>query len=130
MVSSSSAVTVATGNAVNALFELGIAPDMLVHLACSAESIHQRIRTNVGGDRAGRQDDDLAAVQKRLAIFTARTAPLVDHYRRQNVAIETIEIGATTTAEDVRRILVARWAGRPVEDSNHVENPGCRTATH
>lgn len=35
--SSSSAVTVATKNAINALYDLGIAPDMLVHLACQAE---------------------------------------------------------------------------------------------
>jgi hypothetical protein len=35
--SSSSAVTVATKNAVNALFEIGIPPDLLVHLACQAE---------------------------------------------------------------------------------------------
>jgi NDP-sugar pyrophosphorylase family protein len=34
---SSSAVTVAVKNAVNALFELGIPPDLLVHLACQAE---------------------------------------------------------------------------------------------
>lgn len=35
--SSSSAVTVATKNAINALFEIGIPPDVLVHLACQAE---------------------------------------------------------------------------------------------
>ncbi len=35
--SSSSAVTVATKNAINALFNLGIPPDLLVHLACQAE---------------------------------------------------------------------------------------------
>jgi len=35
--SSSSAVTVATKNAINALFDLGIPPDPLVHLACQAE---------------------------------------------------------------------------------------------
>jgi hypothetical protein len=35
--SSSSAVTVAVKNAINTLFQLGIAPDMLVHLACQAE---------------------------------------------------------------------------------------------
>jgi hypothetical protein len=35
--SSSSAVTVATKNALNALFDLGIPPDLLVHLACQAE---------------------------------------------------------------------------------------------
>lgn len=35
--SSSSAVTVATKNALNALFDFGISPDLLVHLACQAE---------------------------------------------------------------------------------------------
>ena len=35
--SSSSAVTVAVKNAMNSLFELGISPDLLVHLACQAE---------------------------------------------------------------------------------------------
>jgi hypothetical protein len=35
--SSSSAVTVATKNAINALFDLRIPPDLLVHLACQAE---------------------------------------------------------------------------------------------
>jgi hypothetical protein len=35
--SSSSAVTVATKNAINALFDLGIPSDLMVHLACQAE---------------------------------------------------------------------------------------------
>ncbi len=35
--SSSSAVTVAVKNAINSLFEIGISPDLLVHLACQAE---------------------------------------------------------------------------------------------
>jgi len=35
--SSSSAVTVATKNAINALFDFGISPDLLIHLACQAE---------------------------------------------------------------------------------------------
>ncbi len=35
--SSSSAVTVATKNTINALFGLGISPDLLVHLSCQAE---------------------------------------------------------------------------------------------
>ena len=34
---SSSAVTVATKNSINSLFEIGIPPDLLVHLACQAE---------------------------------------------------------------------------------------------
>ena len=35
--SSSSAVTVSAKNAVNALFDLNLPPDLLVHLACQAE---------------------------------------------------------------------------------------------
>jgi hypothetical protein len=35
--SSSSAVTVATKNSINSLFNIGISPDLLVHLACQAE---------------------------------------------------------------------------------------------
>ena len=35
--SSSSAVTVAVKNAINSLYEVGITPDLLVHLACQAE---------------------------------------------------------------------------------------------
>ncbi len=35
--SSSSAVTVATKNAINSLFDLGISPDLMVHLSCQAE---------------------------------------------------------------------------------------------
>jgi hypothetical protein len=35
--SSSSAVTVATKNAINSLYDIGISPDLLVHLACQAE---------------------------------------------------------------------------------------------
>ncbi len=35
--SSSSAVTVATKNAINSLFNIGITPDLMVHLACQAE---------------------------------------------------------------------------------------------
>ncbi len=35
--SSSSAVTLAVKNAINALFNLGLSPDLLVHLACQAE---------------------------------------------------------------------------------------------
>ncbi|MCE5347847.1 MAG: NTP transferase domain-containing protein [Bacteroidales bacterium] len=35
--SSSSAMTVATKNAINSLFEMGIPPDLMVHLACQAE---------------------------------------------------------------------------------------------
>lgn len=57
--SSSSAVTVAVKNAINAFFEMGIPPDLLVHLACQAEY--------GTGVRAG-TDEPLAGALRRQAI--------------------------------------------------------------
>ena len=54
---------------------------VVVHLSCTAEDVVRRIASNVGGDRTGRVDDDLAAVRRKLAVFAERTAPLLDHYR-------------------------------------------------
>ncbi len=72
---------------------------MVVHLQCSSETVLERIRTNVGGDRASRTDDDLQSVRNKLAIFNERTAPLLEHYRRQGATVETIEVTPGMTAE-------------------------------
>lgn len=70
--SSSSAVTVATKNAINALYELGIPPDLLVHLACQAEY--------GTGVRAGSLDQ--ATVQKgRAGQGTLVSSNPRDNYR-------------------------------------------------
>jgi len=80
----------------------------VIYLHCSPETVLARVRSNVGGDRAGRADDDLLALQRKLATFCERTAPLLDHYRRQNARIETIEVTADMTAEQMRDILERR----------------------
>ncbi len=82
-----------------------VAIQAAVHLSCTAEVVFERIRTNAGGDRTGRVDDDLAAITNKLEIFTRRIAPLIEHYRSCGVRIETIEVQADTTAEDVLAIL-------------------------
>ncbi len=69
----------------------------VVHLRCSSEIILARIRGNVGGDRAGRRDDDLESIRRKLALFAERTAPLLDHYQRLGVRIEPIDVSATMT---------------------------------
>jgi adenylate kinase len=77
----------------------------LVHLACTPEVVLERIRTNAGGDRTERADDDLAAVRRRLELFRQRTAPLLDHYRQLGVPVLTVPVSATTTPREVLRQL-------------------------
>ncbi len=79
-----------------------------IYLHCSPETVLARIRTNVGGDRSGRADDDLTAVERKLATFFERTQLLLDHYRRRNVRIETIEVTADMTAEQMWDMLERR----------------------
>jgi adenylate kinase family enzyme len=59
----------------------------LIHLIGSPDTILQRIRTNVGGDRTGRVDDTLRAVRRKLAIFEGRTKPLIAYYRSLGIPI-------------------------------------------
>jgi len=79
----------------------------VVDLACDARTVFQRIHTNAGGDRTTRTDDDEQAVRDKLALFAARTRPLVDHYRHAGARIVTIEIGPTTSPDQAREALAA-----------------------
>jgi adenylate kinase len=83
----------------------------VVRLACSGETALDRIRSNVGGDRAGREDDDLESVRAKLAIFAARTEPLLAHYRARGTPIETVRVTSTMRPEDVWHVLSAGRTG-------------------
>jgi adenylate kinase len=78
----------------------------VVCLECSGETVLERLASNIGGDRGDRVDDELAGVRRKLQIFHRRTAPLVDHYRRRGVRIETIQVTPTMTAEEAGAILL------------------------
>ena len=80
----------------------------VVRLACPAETVLQRIAHDTGGDRSSRQDDDLPAVRRKLQIFEQRTAPLVEHYRRRGVSVETIEVTVAMTPEQMVDALADR----------------------
>ena len=69
----------------------------VINLECTPETVMQRIRTDVGGDRAGRIDDSLEEVKRKLDLFSLRTAPLVGYYRKKHVGIISIEVGAEST---------------------------------
>lgn len=79
--------------------------EAVIELACDAETVVDRIRSNVGGDRAERSDDDPASVRGKLEIFARRTAPLVEHYRTRNARIVTVGVGSTMTPREVWRIV-------------------------
>ncbi|MBU1241033.1 nucleoside monophosphate kinase [Myxococcota bacterium] len=71
----------------------------VILLACDAPTVHTRLTTNSGGDRTHRTDDDLALVERKIATFTARTAPLTEFYRSLGVPVITIPVGVDTTPD-------------------------------
>lgn len=73
--------------------------DVVVCLDCPVEVVLGRIRNNVGGDRTGREDDQRAAVERRVAMFRERTEPLVGHYAVAGAQIERIEVAVDQTAD-------------------------------
>ena len=75
----------------------------VIYLRCDAAGVSARISGNVGGDRAGRIDDGLAAIRNKLSIFSDRTRPLLDYYRARGVDVETVDVGVETTPQDVFR---------------------------
>jgi adenylate kinase family enzyme len=75
----------------------------VISLECSAEVVQERISLNAGGDRTGRVDDDLAAVVRKLHIFSERTLPLVEHYRARGVRIHALTVGVRTTPSELCR---------------------------
>jgi adenylate kinase len=85
----------------------------LVFLECSAADVHKRISADTGGDRAGRVDDDIALVEKKLEIFGKRTAPLVGHYAKAGSTVLRLKVGASSTAEHVYSDLLSLSAGMP-----------------
>ena len=95
---------VGQARAIDAILEV----EAVVNLACSSGTVLGRIRTNVGGDRAGRADDDLDAVAHKLAIFNKRTALLLEHYSRRGARIETIEVTIEITPEQMWDVLSRR----------------------
>jgi adenylate kinase family enzyme len=84
-----------------------VAVERVVYLQAEAAVIRDRLRLDPGGDRTGRVDDSLEAVEKRLADFRERTLPLLDHYRRISVPVTVLPVTAAMTAEAAYEILAA-----------------------
>jgi adenylate kinase len=72
--------------------------DHVVWLECLADVVVERIRRDTGGDRAGRSDDDLASVRRRLDTYLARTAPLAAHYEARGARLHRLPVTADSSA--------------------------------
>ena len=119
--SSSSALTVATKNALNHLFDLKVPPDVLVHLACQAEY--------GTGVRAGSLDQ--ATEQKGLASQgTLISSNPADNYRTLGtypVPTERFKVIFPNSVERDRSSW--RWSGGLYAESSTGSTPGLLTAT-
>lgn len=82
---------------------------VVVVLDCSSQTVLERIRSNIGGDRAQRVDDSSEAVRRKLTIFAERTAGLLDYYRGRGARIERLEVGGETSSNDL-------WGGLAISD--------------
>ena len=81
---------------------------LIVRLTCTPQTVYERIRQNTGGDRTGRTDDTLDAATRKIQIFSQRTIPLLDHYRRNGIELAEVEVTAATQAEDLLAQLLKR----------------------
>lgn len=93
----------------------------IINLECCPAAVWERIQVNAGGDREGRMDDTLEGVEQRLRVFRERTAPLLNYYRNSGVPVLPIDVGAQTTARELRTRLEAVWQGiiQAASHTNH-----------
>lgn len=77
----------------------------VVQLRCAPDVVHARIATNRGGDRAGRTDDAIADIEKKLQIYDQRTAPLIDYLQHKQAAIITLDVTNDMTPQQAWQLL-------------------------
>jgi len=85
----------------------------LVVLDCSPEEVYRRIEQNTGGDRTNRSDDTVDMISRKLEIFKARTAPLIEYYSNRDADIIKIRITETSTPENSYEAFIASYLGSP-----------------
>jgi len=85
----------------------------LVVLECTSEGVHKRINQNAGGDRTGRVDDSIDMISRKLEIFKARTAPLIEYYSKRDADIIKIKITEASTPENSYEAFISAYAGLP-----------------
>jgi adenylate kinase len=89
-----------------------IAVGTVVSLEADPAVLRARLRTDPGLDRAGRPDDDLASVGRRLEIFRLRTEPLIAYYGERGAEILSVRVGPATTAAEMYAVLAGEGGTR------------------
>jgi len=70
------------------LADKGMALDAVVELKADTDELVRRVVNRA--KESGRQDDNEEVVRKRLEVYTAQTAPLVDYYRSKGL-LKTVD---------------------------------------
>ncbi|MFU8780114.1 MAG: L-threonylcarbamoyladenylate synthase [Kiritimatiellia bacterium] len=89
---------------------------MVIELVADDSIIMQRISTNSGGDRKGREDDEYDAIKKRLDTYRRKTRPLVKHYMRNHIPVLQVLVSIQTDPRDV-------WSKVPPLLQNQTDAP-------
>ncbi|MGQ9504714.1 MAG: adenylate kinase family protein [Thermogutta sp.] len=86
-----------------------VAIRLVVSLDCDQEVVFQRIRSDAGGDRIGRNDDAENLVRERYAIYTQETKPLLAFYESLSVPIFDLPVTVSTTPAEMRSLFINQW---------------------
>lgn len=81
-------------------------------LDCGPEDVQKRIRSNSGGDRAGRSDDDAEMIIKKLEIFRKRTEPLINYYEKKGCRVFNIKVTPASSARDLYPLFLSGYMRR------------------
>ncbi len=68
----------------------------VIYFTADAHTIHERIKSNVGGDRTDRTDDSIEEINKKIEIFKTQTIPLLDYYKKLDRNILQVEVDEDT----------------------------------
>jgi adenylate kinase len=85
----------------------------LISLDCPPHIVHSRIRTNIGGDRTGRSDDNYHLVQKKFQIFLERTEPLKRYFEGARRPIYSVSVSESSTPDHVYAHLLDLATANP-----------------
>ena len=68
----------------------------VIYFAATPSVLFERIKSNVGGDRADRTDDSIEEISRKLEIFKNQTMPLLDYYKNLDRTILEVEVDEDT----------------------------------
>jgi adenylate kinase len=78
------------------LAELGTPLDCCLALTVDPDEVVQRLLKRA--ETEGRADDNEETIRERMRVYEEQTAPLLDHYRNQDLVIEVLGMG---TVEEI-----------------------------